>query len=253
VFSTGRNGTSIGTRLGTFTDPSRCRPRTHNVVKIQPSPLIGRGTRLRKVIGLGPFFALPLTPAALRFAAYGLGIIVFLLSVSVPAGANGADHWAALRSGDAVALLRHALAPGGGDPENFEIGDCSTQRNLSAEGHAQARRIGDKFRANGIAEAQIHTSQWCRCVDTATGMGLGSVANLPILNSFFRKFDRRDAQTAQLKSWIATRDRNRPQILVTHQVNITALTGVFPASGELIVVRLNESKTVEVIGRERID
>ena len=202
---------------------------------------------------LRALFTRPCTFSVFRIAACGLGFIVFMFSVSVPAGANETSHWAALRSGDAVALLRHALAPGTGDPTNFAIGDCSTQRNLSDEGRAQARRIGDTFRENGISNARVFTSQWCRCVDTATEMNLGMATELPLLNSFFRKFERRDSQTDGLKSWIANRDRSRPHILVTHQVNITALTGIFPASGELIVVRLSGANAVKVIGRQRMD
>ncbi|TIM16559.1 MAG: histidine phosphatase family protein, partial [Mesorhizobium sp.] len=70
--------------------------------------------------------------------------------------------WAALRSGKAIALLRHAAAPGSGDSPGFRLGDCSTQRNLSAEGRAQSRAIGDLFRANGISSAAVYSSQWCR-------------------------------------------------------------------------------------------
>lgn len=199
------------------------------------------------------FFARTCALAAFRIGVRGLGVIVLLFSVSIPTAANETSHWAALRSGDAVALLRHALAPGTGDPDNFAIGDCSTQRNLSNDGRAQARRIGDTFRENGIVNALVFTSQWCRCVDTATGMDLGIVTELPLLNSFFRRFERRESQTDGLKSWIANRDRSRPHILITHQVNITALTGIFPTSGELIVVRLTSDNAVKVIGRQRMD
>lgn len=161
---------------------------------------------------------------------------------------NEAALWAALKSGGHVALLRHALAPGTGDPANFTIGDCRTQRNLSDVGRAQAERIGERFRMNGIESARVFTSQWCRCVDTARHLALGPVTELPPLNSFFRNPDRGERQTRALKTWLKERDLSQPHVLVTHQVNITALTGIFPASGELIVLRKEENGTSTVIG-----
>ena len=84
--------------------------------------------------------------------------------------------WAALREGGHVALMRHAIAPGVGDPAGFRLDDCTTQRKLSAQGRAQARAIGERFRANGIATAAVFSSQWCRCLDTARELALGEVA-----------------------------------------------------------------------------
>ncbi|MBX9469300.1 MAG: histidine phosphatase family protein [Rhizobium sp.] len=99
--------------------------------------------------------------------------------------AAAADPWEALRSGDAFVLLRHAIAPGTGDPPGMRIGDCDTQRNLSADGRAQAERIGQLFRDNRIRQVSVFSSQWCRCVDTAELLGLGPVTEQPLLNSFF--------------------------------------------------------------------
>ena len=160
-----------------------------------------------------------------------------------------ADVWAALRAGGHLSrLLRHAIAPGTGDPNNFVIGDCRTQRNLSDEGRAQAKRIGDRFRANGIASAPVFSSQWCRCLQTARLLTLGPVIDLPSLNSFFENFEQRQPQTRALKAWLKDQDLRLPQILVTHQVNITALTGVYPSSGELIIVRRSEKGGLTVVG-----
>ncbi|MDX1344759.1 MAG: histidine phosphatase family protein [Sedimenticolaceae bacterium] len=156
--------------------------------------------------------------------------------------------WQALQHGDHFAIMRHALAPGIGDPENFAVDDCSTQRNLSETGRMQAQRIGDRFRANGIEQADVFTSQWCRCRDTAELLGLGAVTELPVLNSFFRKFELEETQTAELARWLDAQEIDKPLVLVTHQVNITAMTGVFPDSGELVIVRRDGDGRFSVAG-----
>jgi phosphohistidine phosphatase SixA len=158
------------------------------------------------------------------------------------------DIWPALRSGEHVVLLRHALAPGTGDPAEFDVNDCATQRNLSKSGREQARRIGDLFRANGIDSAHIYSSQWCRCLETARLLGLGQVNELPIINSFFQAFHREEQQTRQLRQWLDQQDLSQPLVLVTHQVNITAMTGVFPASGELVVLHRDGDGQLRVVG-----
>ncbi|MDX1541772.1 MAG: histidine phosphatase family protein, partial [Geminicoccaceae bacterium] len=141
----------------------------------------------------------------LMFALAGCPIGV----LTAPSKAAAADEpsalWAALRSGEAVAMMRHALAPGTGDPAEFEIDDCSTQRNLSDRGRAQARAIGQRFRANGIERAEVGSSQWCRCLETARLLGLGDVEPMPALNSFFRDRDRGPAQTTALEDHLQAR------------------------------------------------
>jgi phosphohistidine phosphatase SixA len=156
--------------------------------------------------------------------------------------------YAAIREGRAIAMMRHAIAPGGGDPSNFRIDDCSTQRNLSQEGRDQAKRIGEAFRANGITQAQVVTSQWCRCVDTAELLESGKIEELPALNSFFETRDRGPAQTKALREYLMQRSTTKPLILVTHQVNITALTGEFASSGEVIVFSMDDKGEVTVLG-----
>lgn len=161
--------------------------------------------------------------------------------------------WAALRDGGHVALMRHAIAPGVGDPAGFRLDDCTTQRKLSARGRAQARAIGERFRANGIATAAVFSSQWCRCLDTARELALGEVVAFPGLNSFFADRGEEARHTAAVRALIGERARSPlPLVLVTHQVNITALTGVFPASGEIIVLRV-DGDTPSVAGRIRTD
>jgi phosphohistidine phosphatase SixA len=162
--------------------------------------------------------------------------------------------WQAVADGGHAVLMRHALAPGTGDPPEFRLGDCATQRNLDAAGRAQARAIGQRFRDQGIDAARVRSSQWCRCLETARLLGLGEVVPTPTLNSFFRDRSLKAGRTAGALALIAAEadgeNPNGPLVLVTHQVNITALTGVFPASGEMIVVRPTVDG-VEVVGRIR--
>ena len=160
-----------------------------------------------------------------------------------------ADVWAALRAGGHFALIRHAVAPGTLDPPGFRLDDCSTQRNLSAEGRAQAARIGDLFRANGIAAARVLSSQWCRCTETATLLKLGEVTPQPLLNSFAQDRSRSAEQTQALRAWIAQQDLARPTVLVTHQVVITALSEIFPGNGEIVVMRREPDGRLTMRGR----
>jgi hypothetical protein len=182
-----------------------------------------------------------------------LAAAILLYFAPDPVAADTAALWRALASGGHVALLRHALAPGTGDPAAFVLGDCSTQRNLSREGRDQAARIGARFAANGIERARVVSSQWCRCLETARGLGLGPVEALPALNSFFGRFERRERQTRELRDWLAGQVLDRPLVLVTHQVNISALTGVHPASGELVVVRRAADGALAVLGSIETD
>jgi len=187
-----------------------------------------------------------------RFARWIL-LVVLLSAIHAFAAGDETALWEALRSGNHLALLRHAVAPGTGDPPDFQIGNCTTQRNLSDAGRAQAERIGARFRANAIERAQVLSSQWCRCVETAKLLDLGPVRELALLNSFFRSYERREPQTRQLRQWVSERDLSQPLVLVTHQVNITALTDVYPQSGELVIIRRDEAGELSVVGTIRTD
>lgn len=175
-------------------------------------------------------------------------ILILVVCITVAQGSEE-TAWSELISGKAVALIRHSLAPGIGDPPGFRLGVCSTQRNLSREGREQARRIGGHFRVKGITEAYVYSSQWCRCLETARLLGLGEVEELPSLNSFFEDTSVRETRTGDMKSFIASSPHDKPTILVTHQVNITALTGVVPSSGEIVIFRLTPDGTGRVLGR----
>lgn len=167
--------------------------------------------------------------------AFHVVAILLLACAALPAQASE-DVWQALRDGRAVAVMRHALAPGTGDPPGFRVEDCASQRNLSAEGRAQAQRAGAALRGNGIAAAVVKSSAWCRARDTATELGLGPVEVEPALNSFFGDSSRAPAQMAALRAAIAALPRDRPAVLVTHQVVVTALSGIYPQSGEMVVL-----------------
>ena len=132
--------------------------------------------------------------------------------------------------------MRHARAPGTGDPPGMRLDDCFTQRTLSDEGRTQARVLGRRLHAAGLDAARVHSSAWCRARETAELLGLGPVSHLPPLDSFFE--DRRVAaeRTAALRAFLDAGRDGTPRLLVSHQVNITALTGVFPADAELIIL-----------------
>lgn len=167
--------------------------------------------------------------------------------------AQGSDEALALselRDGKAVAIMRHALAPGTGDPPGFTLGQCDTQRNLSEEGREQARRIGKLFRSHGIGPVEVLSSEWCRCQETARLLDIGPVKSAPMLNSFFQDRSRAEPQTQQLnealEQWL--REQEGARLLVTHQVNISALTREFTGSGDILIITLTNGK-IEVLYR----
>jgi phosphohistidine phosphatase SixA len=145
--------------------------------------------------------------------------------------------------------MRHAIAPGTGDPANFQVEDCATQRNLSAEGRSQAARTGDAFRQRGVAVDQVLSSQWCRCLDTATLLDLGPVEPFPALNSFFSDRSTAPQQTAAVETFLREQDTPSVTVLVTHFVNIAALTDTSISSGAMVVMRLNDQNQLEVLGQ----
>jgi len=176
-------------------------------------------------------------------------VLCLFLPAIVSAQATQDIVWTELVKGRAVALVRHANAPGLGDPPGFRIGVCTTQRNLSQEGRDQAGRIGEFFRRKGIKEASVYSSQWCRCLETARLLNLDSVKELPALNSFFEDRSTEESQTKQLRKFILSLSAGKPVIMVTHQVNITALTNIVPSSGEIIIFQLTQDGQGKVLGK----
>ncbi|MFP3921960.1 MAG: histidine phosphatase family protein [Dichotomicrobium sp.] len=183
----------------------------------------------------------------------GLNAVIAALLVGVIAGLSGParadeDLAARLAQPGHIAIMRHAIAPGTGDPADFELGDCTTQRNLSEAGRDQSRRTGDFLRRAGVKKARVFSSQWCRCLETARLLGLGPVEELPALNSFFGDRAKGPEQTRALREKIAEMDLSQPVVMVTHQVNITRLTGVYPGSGEVVILRREADGGLEVVG-----
>jgi phosphohistidine phosphatase SixA len=157
----------------------------------------------------------------------------------------------ALRAGGHVGLMRHARAPGSNDPPEFRLGDCATQRNLSAGGREQAAEIGNYLRGNGFEQIRVVSSQWCRCVDTAELLDVGSVEELPSLNSLVSYPRDRGEMTEATRQWILEQDLSEPLLLVTHQINIGALVSAYPDEGEIVIVRPADDGTLAVVGTIR--
>lgn len=159
-----------------------------------------------------------------------------------PASIGLTEAAARLAAGGYVLMMRHARTePGVGDPPQFRIGDCSTQRNLSAEGRADARATGVALRAAGIRFAQVRSSQWCRCADTAS-LAFGAHEPWPVLNSFF---DERPAGPQRAREVAEFARSVRPPhnvMLVTHQVNIEAAFGTWTGPGEIVAGRWRDGE-----------
>jgi len=154
------------------------------------------------------------------------------------------NAWQAVRAGEAAILMRHALAPGVGDPADFDLQDCSTQRNLSEAGREQAMAIGEVLRNNGIAKATILSSQWCRCMETARLLNLSDPEPTPMLNSFFQNRHTAESQTERLKESLRQwfENKNEVKVLLTHQVNISALSDTFASSGDMVIVSMKNDE-----------
>ena len=169
-----------------------------------------------------------------------------------PPSPTAADtRFARLAQPGIVAIVRHAHAPGTGDSTKLTLDDCTTQCNLDERGREQAREIGAAIRAAGVTVDRILTSQWCRCPDTARLLDLGPVAELPALNSFFRNPDRADRQTAELRKLLFDLPPGEIVVLVTHYVNIRALTGRGAASGEVFLLEIGRNAKKKDRGRRR--
>ena len=179
-------------------------------------------------------------------------VLLLLLSITLNAVAAGDQaFWAQLKQGGNIVLMRHAqTVPGVGDPSGFRRDDCRTQRNLSAAGRADAMRIGEAFRSRAIPVAEVLSSRWCRCVDTAR-IAFGTVRPATMLDSVFNDRERSDEEKlTELYNFLAHRPAAPGNlVLVTHALNISALTGASVASGEMLLVRLDGPRKLTVLGR----
>ena len=138
-------------------------------------------------------------------------------------------------AGQNIILMRHAFAPGTGDPAHFQVDDCRTQRNLNEVGIAQAKEIGKRLRVQGLVPTRILSSPWCRCQDTAKYLGLGPYEVHEGLSSFYDGHVDRDETMAAIRAELATIGEDELVLFVTHQVVISALTGIFVKSGGYLI------------------
>ena len=168
-----------------------------------------------------------------------LNLILFsLFSFQINASEQA---WNLAEEGDKIILIRHSLAPGGGDPPGFKIDDCKTQRNLNKKGINQSKKIGKLFKKNKVPIDQVLSSQWCRCKDTAK-YAFGEYKEFTALNSTFQSpFDKNEGkQLKELYNYVKEWNGNgKNLILITHYSIITAVTNAVPSSGEIVVTDKN--------------
>ena len=155
-----------------------------------------------------------------------------------------------LEEGGKLIFIRHAYAPGSGDPDNFNLSDCSTQRNLSKEGQKQAEYIGEFFRNNKVKIDKVLSSEWCRCKETAK-IAFKNFSTNSFLNSFYSsKFAKnKDKQVKALKEYIKKFKSDKNLVLVTHYVLISEILNYGPSSGEIVV----SDKNLNIIGSLEIN
>jgi broad specificity phosphatase PhoE len=179
-------------------------------------------------------------------AATGLTLVTLFGSPALAIQSSEGELAQRLRDVGQVLLIRHAEAPGTGDPEAFRVGDCSTQRNLSEAGRDQARAIGAWLRDRGVARARVFSSQWCRCLETAELLGMGPVEELPALNSFYQRPADREPNLEALDVFLAAQPPDGELlVLVTHQVTISAVSGEFVRSGRGVIKTLGRDGVLD--------
>ena len=178
-----------------------------------------------------------------------LNLILFsLISFQINASEQA---WNLAEEGDKIILIRHSLAPGGGDPPGFKIDDCKTQRNLNRKGINQSKKIGKLFKKNKVPIDQVLSSQWCRCKDTAK-YAFGNFKEFTALNSTFQTpYNKNEPKQLKelynfVKKW---EGKGRNLVLVTHYSIITAVTNAVPISGEIVIT----DKNFEVLGTIQTD
>ncbi len=180
-----------------------------------------------------------------------LGFLACLFTQSTYA--NELAIWDKLAAGNAkgyVLLLRHALAPGSGDPANFKLNDCSTQRNLSEQGRADAKDIGAWLKSKKVKIHRVESSRWCRAKETAKLMAIGNVRLNKNLDSLFNAADPvKHPQTAAIRKQIVNhRNQDGLLVMVGHFVNIGAIVGSGVDSGEGVLVRANAKGEIKIVG-----
>ena len=170
-------------------------------------------------------------------------IIIFIsLTTSIKADLNK-NLLDQLKDGGKLIFIRHAHAPGNGDPNNFNLNDCSTQRNLSKDGRKQAKYIGEFFRNNQIKIDKILSSEWCRCKETAK-IAFKNFSTNNFLNSFYspKYVKNKDKQLEAINNYIKKFKSNKNLVLVTHYVVISEILNYYPSSGEIVISDRNFNK-----------
>jgi phosphohistidine phosphatase SixA len=177
-------------------------------------------------------------------------IIIILISLTSSIKAEiDKDILASLKEGNKLIFIRHAYAPGGGDPDNFDINDCNTQRNLSESGRQQAKNISNFFIENQINFKKVYSSEWCRCKETAK-IAFGDFETKNFLNSFFsQKFTKnRKKQMNDLNNFVDNYKDDGNLVFVTHYVVISEALNYAPSSGEIVVAdkKFNKISSFEI-------
>lgn len=180
---------------------------------------------------------------------------LLVLSLALPLAVTSearADEtlWGLLKAGGQVVLMRHAITtPGVGDPDGMVLADCKTQRNLSDEGRAHARQIGQVFRSRGVPVAQVLSSPWCRCMETAR-LAFGAEPEISTaLSNLFGRADPQGQQVARFKTLASRRPTSGNVVMVSHGSTILALTGISPAPAEMVVITPQGGGKFAVAGR----
>ena len=174
--------------------------------------------------------------------------LFFIISFQLNASEQA---WKIAQEGDKIILIRHSLAPGGGDPAGFKVDDCKTQRNLNRTGINQSKKIGKLFKKNKVPVDQVLSSQWCRCKDTAKH-AFGDFREFTALNSTFQSpYDKNEGkQLNELYDYVNKWDgKGKNLVLVTHYSIITAVTNAVPSSGEIVIT----NKDFDVLGSIQTD
>jgi len=165
-----------------------------------------------------------------------------VMSASLHASASELSE--SLKKSDYVLLMRHALAPGIGDPAGYKLQDCKSQRNLDATGRAQAQKTGQWLKAQGVGNALVFTSAWCRCKETAENLAFGTPVLEASLNSFFDDMRQGPQSNVNLQKFMVGQLKSKGDkalILVTHHVNIAEFTGENVGSGDMVLAKVNSA------------
>ena len=178
-------------------------------------------------------------------------LIIIFISLTTPIKADlNKNLLNQLEDGGKLIFIRHAYAPGGGDPNNFNLDDCSTQRNLNNEGREQAKHIGEFFKKNKIQIDKVLSSEWCRCKETAK-IAFKNFSTNSFLNSFYSSnyAKNKEKQIEMLNDYVNKFKSEKNLVFVTHYVLISEVLNYAPSSGEIVV----SDKNLNMIGSVEIN